>query len=245
MGESGPTTILAYGALLSETSSRLTFPSLTDFRLARVRGMRRVFAHPHLFLISQGLADPNHPSLRLASLSAEKLDSTKAEGSTLAGFTVAAFEVDLDDSQREAFVERERDYDIVSVPFYGLSDSADRKEEDEGAAPIGTGVICAAGTDDALPALTANSPANAILRDLGRSVWHWERDSGLLPADVYLRHCLLAVKKAGPEAERSFLDETYLADRRTSLREYLAIDGNEGRVMAALPPTSLMTRYNG
>jgi hypothetical protein len=24
-------------------------------------------------------------------------------------------------------------------------------------------------------------------------VWHWSRDSGLLPADVYLRHCLLAV----------------------------------------------------
>ena len=29
------------------------------------------------------------------------------------------------------------------------------------------------------------------------SVWHWGRDSGLLPASVYLRHCLLAAEKAG------------------------------------------------
>ena len=29
------------------------------------------------------------------------------------------------------------------------------------------------------------------------SVWHWAPDSGLLPASVYLRHCLLAVEKAG------------------------------------------------
>ena len=46
-------TFLAYGALLSERSARLTFPQLRNFRLARVQGYRRVFAHPHFFLISQ------------------------------------------------------------------------------------------------------------------------------------------------------------------------------------------------
>ena len=62
----GPTTILAYGALLSERSSRLTFPDLTNFRLVRVRGLRRVFSHPHVFLIAQNVIDPSDLALRLA-----------------------------------------------------------------------------------------------------------------------------------------------------------------------------------
>eukprot|EP00192_Tetraselmis_astigmatica_P014820 CAMPEP_0117685374 /NCGR_PEP_ID=MMETSP0804-20121206/21698_1 /TAXON_ID=1074897 /ORGANISM="Tetraselmis astigmatica, Strain CCMP880" /LENGTH=147 /DNA_ID=CAMNT_0005496627 /DNA_START=574 /DNA_END=1018 /DNA_ORIENTATION=- len=84
---SGPQTILAYGALLSERSARLTFPYLQNFRLARVShlpvpaelqlarvsGLRRVFAHPHLFLISQEVLDPSK-TLRIASLSAEMCD---------------------------------------------------------------------------------------------------------------------------------------------------------------------------
>ena len=53
------------------------------------------------------------------------------------------------------------------------------------------------------------------------SFWGWASTSGLLPADIYLRHCLLAVRKAGAIAEASFLDDTVLADRVTTLREYL------------------------
>ena len=50
-------TVLAYGALLSEPSSRLTFPSLTNFRLVRVRNVRRLFGMTHLFLTSAGVVD--------------------------------------------------------------------------------------------------------------------------------------------------------------------------------------------
>jgi hypothetical protein len=89
---SGPLTILAYGALLSERSAQLTFPKLRNFRLARVQGYRRVFAHPHFFLISQGIVDPTS-SKRIASLSAERCDGSP-------GFVVGAFDVDMDDELR-------------------------------------------------------------------------------------------------------------------------------------------------
>ena len=38
-------TIAGFGSLLSERSARTTFPALRNFRLGRVRGFRRVFAH--------------------------------------------------------------------------------------------------------------------------------------------------------------------------------------------------------
>ena len=64
-----PVTILGYGALLSEESARLTFPHLSNFRLVQLQGFRRVFSHPHLFLIAQDLVDPA-VTLQIASLSA-------------------------------------------------------------------------------------------------------------------------------------------------------------------------------
>jgi hypothetical protein len=38
--------ILGFGSLLSERSSRMTFPKLENFRLGRVPNFRRVFGHP-------------------------------------------------------------------------------------------------------------------------------------------------------------------------------------------------------
>jgi hypothetical protein len=38
-------TIVGFGSLLSRHSSLVTFPDLQDFRVGRLRGFRRVFAH--------------------------------------------------------------------------------------------------------------------------------------------------------------------------------------------------------
>ena len=62
------------------------------------------------------------------------------------------------------------------------------------------------------------------------------------PDAGYLRHCVLAVTKAGPAALDSFLDETFLVDRETPLRSYL--DAHP-YVMETLPPESLVGRYSG
>lgn len=219
-------TILAYGALLSETSSRLTFPHLTQFRHVRVRGYRRVFGHPHLFLLREGL-------LENASQQPWYGASLSAEPDAAASFVAAAFDVVLDDAQRADFVRREPEYHIASVPFYALDDDQQA---------LGHGVICLASDDDDLPAdLVGSLPPT----ERGR-VWHWPRDSNvLLPAHVYLRHCLLAVQKEkqGAAAYTSFLHDTFLADRSTTLADYLQT--HETTVMASRPPERLATRFGG
>ena len=209
-------TIVAYGALLSEASSRVTFPSLSNFRLVRVRGMRRLFGMTHLFLTSEGIADMR--TLRCAALSVERADDCS--------FIGAAYEVELDDEQRAAFCEREMGYDITTCSF----------SEMPAEAPSGTGVICAASSDHQLGADFPWPPGVS-------TIWDWSPSSGLRPADVYLRHCLLAMAKIGGEAEHSFLHDTTLVDRKTSLHQYLTTERKV--VMAATPPTALATRFGG
>ena len=252
----GPTTILSYGALMSQPSARLTFPDLRNFRLVRVRGYRRVFASPHLFLIRRGVVDP-HATLRLATLSAEPVpkntDKSNCNGGSEGGamrrtsFVAAAFEVELDAEQRAAFVAREPEYAFAAVPFEPLSPTAVVTEP--GAAAAATecsddnlGVLCIASTDAALRRhRRIGAPADFGLS----SIWHWHQDSGLLPCDVYLRHVLLAVRKAGAAAEESFMEDTLLCDRRTTLAQYLATSAQQDAVMCAEPPLDLAARFNG
>lgn len=223
--QSNEITLLAYGALLSESSSRLTFPDLQDFRHVRVNGWRRVFAHPHLFLLQQNLVDGMH----LASLSVEP--------DPQCSFVAASFRVRLTEEQRVAFVEREKGYDIISVPYHDLID--DSSVSPSQSLPLNMGVICVRSTDDQHPELIADLPTTLPYP----SIWSWPQDSGLLPADIYLRHCLLAVDKAG--LKDSFCQDTYLADRKTSLAEYLSDPTNFERVMNSRPPPDLATRFGG
>lgn len=49
--QDGLMSVIGYGSLLSETSSRITFPELSNFRMARLKGFRRVFAHTPPFFV--------------------------------------------------------------------------------------------------------------------------------------------------------------------------------------------------
>jgi hypothetical protein len=255
MNNDGTTTILAYGALLSEASSRLTFPDLKNFRHVQVRGLRRVFAHPHLFLLqtTAGLIDPTE-TMAFASLSAERVvvdsdssSSTSSSSSSSSSFVAAAFDVVMDDEQKRAFVKREVSYDFVSVPYYNLKaaeESLLNRRSDE--KPNGQGVICVASTDErqgaAVVELLSQLPKPLPIT----SIWHWPRNSGLLPANVYLRHCLLAIEKSGSAAAReSFFKDTYLVDRITTLEHYLSDPIVLEQVMKSRPPPELATRFGG
>jgi hypothetical protein len=62
---------------------------------------------------------------------------------------------------------------------------------------------------------------------------------------LLLRSCLcsvLAAQNLSEEAYTSFLDHTYLADRRTTVRQHL--DANP-QIMLELPPPELAERYGG
>ncbi len=73
-------------------------------------------------------------------------------------------------------------------------------------------------------------------------IWGWPEDSGTTPCPVYLRHCVLAAEGCGPAAQASFLDETFLVDRKTTVRAHLAA---HPEVMTTRPPPELEGRYSG
>lgn len=54
---------------------------------------------------------------------------------------------------------------------------------------------------------------------------------------------VLAAKSLGDEVYNNFLDHTYLADRRTTIRQYFEKVGTN--IMEEEPPESLKTRYGG
>lgn len=93
-GTTATVTILGLGSLLSERSSRSTFPALQNFRLGRVPQYRRVFGHPASIFFQRGLA--NTTTQEYSSLSAEALDVFGADASSASsyegGFVCSVFE---------------------------------------------------------------------------------------------------------------------------------------------------------
>lgn len=54
---------------------------------------------------------------------------------------------------------------------------------------------------------------------------------------------MLAAKNLSEVAYNNFLDHTFLGDRQTTIRKYLATTGSG--IMEEEPPESLKTRYGG
>ena len=215
-------TVLGLGSLLSERSSRTTYPRLTNFRLARVEGYRRVFGHPAGIFFERGIA--NAETKEFSSLCAEPCAG--------ASFICTVFETPNDSPEEwAAFVKREEEFQLVTVPYRGLDGST------------GEGLLCCRSTDDAYIKQWGQERFDAFTHALPvKTIWGYAEDSGLRPCAVYLRHCCLAAQKLGDVAYASFLDETYLADRKTTLRSYLA---EPPEVLTTEPPESLRERYGG
>ena len=119
------------------------------------------------------------------------------------------------------------------------------------------GIICRRSSDEAYIAQWGEDHWKKQYLDYGvKTIWNWEKDSGLKPCPVYLRHCVLASWNCGDGKEtgswtsdgkgglchNSFLDDTYLVDRKTTIREYLK---QYPDVMKTVPPESLKERYGG
>lgn len=118
------------------------------------------------------------------------------------------------------------------------------------------GLICRRSTDEAFISFWGNAHfENQYLKYGVKTIWNWRKESGLLPCPIYLRHCVLAswnvggekacwsdVDCAGGVCYNSFLDETYLIDRVTTVREYLKRNPD---IMKFEPPESLRDRYGG
>lgn len=219
--KSGSKTIIGFGSLLSETSSRMTFPTLTNFRIVRITGYRRIFRHPAGIFFERAIA--NLATLQISSLSTEA-----AEGY---GFLAVAFSVP--DLSPEDFLKREEEFNFEAVNFTELSGTEVKSEA----------IMCISSTDEVYVSRWGQQAFHDRYTKYGlKTIWGYEPDSGILPCSVYLRHCYLAAQSLGRDVLGSFLDDTYLADRVTTIRSYLSANPE---VLLTSPPPSLVGRYSG
>lgn len=238
-------TILGLGSLLSERSSKTTFPDLKNFRLGRVSNRyRRVFDHPTSLFFQRGIA--NLETKEFSSLTGEEFEmdpDSKYRG----GFICSIFEVPRDQVYQDEsseptgeFLEREEEYSLTEVPFIDFSDT----DENAGDVYTKVGVLCTRLSDEGF---IERWGKERFYENYGKyglpTIWGFGPDSGLRPCRVYLRHCYLAAKSMGQECFDSFLDETFLIDRTTTIREY--IDQNPGLIENAVPPPGFEDRYGG
>ncbi|XP_072983262.1 uncharacterized protein [Typha latifolia] len=217
----GYISICGFGSLLSEKSSRSTFPDLKNFRVGVLRGFRRVFAHVAPIFFDRGIA--NEETGEVSSLSVEP-----CEGGYL---LVTVFEIKKEEVP--SFIERENEFRFLAVI----------PEELDGSPFPNPAVVCARYTDEEYFQVRCQGSKEIFFQNYGRYNIHkiWRDD--ILPCRIYLRHCVLAAKNLGNLAYDNFLDHTFISDRRTTIREYLASAGSG--IMEEEPPDSLKSRYGG
>eukprot|EP00977_Amphora_coffeiformis_P018250 scaffold6345_cov155-Amphora_coffeaeformis.AAC.2 len=232
-GDQETLTILGFGSLLSEKSARTTFPDLQHFRLGRLPGYRRVFAHPADIFFQRGIAD----------LATKQMSSLSVEPFEGAACIVTVFEVPNKDMMEDgtpcrAFLEREAEFDIVPAPYYELDQDSPKYSPEPK-----EGIVCKRSTDEAFIQRWGKEHFKEAYGKYGiDTIWGWSEDSGLRPCAVYLRHCYLAAKGMGDNCLRSFLSDTFLVDRKTTVAEYLA---QHPEVLETQPPPELAERYGG
>ncbi|CAL9225594.1 unnamed protein product [Arabidopsis halleri] len=213
--------ITGFGSLLSERSARSTFPDLENFRIAKLQGFRRVFAHSAPIFFERGIANPE--TKEISSLSVEP-----CEGESL---VVTVFEIKS--SEIPAFIGRELEFRFLAVVPETL----------EGKPYTNSAVLCGRYSDEEFFQIRCKGNKDIYFQHYGRfnieKIW---RDD-ILPCRLYLRHCVLAAKNLGDEAYNNFLDHTFLGDRKTTIREYLSSTGSG--IMEEEPPEALKSRYGG
>ena len=249
-------TCLGFGSLMSLSSAESTFPRLTNFRLASIRGYRRLFGHIATIFIERGIA--NCATREMSSLSVEP---SCADDELL----VTAF--DIPSSDLPAFFKREPEFKWTLLPYkdLSLSDLDPQSHSNSTAAVPPVGLICCAFTESeyrstgrSTSAIGSVFESECIKYGIDR-VWC----DDLLPCRVYLRHCILASHncdkrfdkelKAASTSTRSnktitmhmsdsFLDQTVLGDRKTTLRQYMS---RHPDIMKETPPPEFAKRYGG
>ncbi|KAH6757262.1 hypothetical protein C2S53_020911 [Perilla frutescens var. hirtella] len=217
----GLVSICGFGSLLSERSARSTFPDLINFRIAKLNGFRRVFAHAAPIFFERGIAKPE--TKEISSLSVEHCESE--------ALVVTTFEIQR--SEIPSYIEREHEFRFLAVTPETLN----------GLFYTTPSVLCARYSDDEYFLNRCKGSEDIFFQRYGRygitKIWM----DDILPCRAYLRHCVLAAKNLSDMAYDNFLDHTFLGDRRTTIREYLATSGSG--IMEEEPPEDLKHRYGG
>ncbi|XP_057864193.1 uncharacterized protein LOC131072140 isoform X2 [Cryptomeria japonica] len=161
----------------------------------------------------------------------EEISSLSVEPCAEEWIIVTVFEIHK--SEVPAFIDREHEFRfLVALP-----------EDISGKRFSHPAVVCCRYSDEEYLQVRCKGRKELFFQRYGRyninQIW---RDD-ILPCRVYLRHCVLAAKNLGKMAHENFLDHTFLGDRKTSIRQYLASQGLG--IMEEEPPEMLKERYGG
>ena len=186
-----------YGSLVHKEWAEASVPSLQEFALYHLKGYRRVFGKVHPYCIFRGEA--NFDTLEVAACFIEPAADSE--------LIVSGFSIPSADLQELKF--RECDYAMAQVPL----------SPRETTAPVNAYVFVGYDSDAQMPESFSETYKH----------WPWMQEKyegaiyrrDILPSQTYLRRCLLAHKQQGPEVLDNFLDCSYLADRKTSIRTHL------------------------
>ncbi len=214
--------IVGYGSLLSVASARRTCPSLRNFRRAHVDGYCRVFTLVSVSMLRKGLTQLE--SREVASVAAAKRSSLDAAATAASPISMLVSVFEIPRSELAAYCEREQRYEFVTVDAHFDSEGASASVPS--AARTVRGLMCIESTDEAYLRNRCGGDERVLRSRIGDQVADlkvWRSD--VLPASRYLRFCLQAAKDvAGDAGVDNFLHTTFLADRRTSIFDYIKIN---------------------
>ncbi|ERN04323.1 hypothetical protein AMTR_s00077p00192030 [Amborella trichopoda] len=214
--------ICGFGSLLSERSARSTFPELRNFRAAILRDFRRISAHTSAVFYDRGIA--NVDTKEISSLSVEPCPGEH--------LIVTVFE--LKKSEVASFMAREPEFRYVAVVPEGF---------DGIPFPYPAALCASYGNDEEFFRKKCKGSHEIYYQYFGRLNIYKVFREDILPCRVYFRHCILSAKSLSEAAYDNFLEHTFLADRKTTLREYL--NGAGSGIMEEKPPESVTGRYDG
>jgi len=188
--------VLGYGSLLSEDSARQTVGSLANFRLVLVPGFKRIFNKVGIFFFARYSASEN--DIRISSCATRKY----------ARFDIICSQFECSEEDFLSMYEREHRFQWVSAEFHAPGGVVTRAR------------MCTENTDENYllnKCVTQSEYWNRVGRYYSGKIW---RDD-ILPFPTYLKHCLNAAQSQGDDVYDNFLDSSFLADGRTSIRKYI------------------------
>lgn len=212
-------------------------PNLRNFRFAKLKGYRRVFAHPANIFVKYGIA--NFDTNELASLSIE--NDLTAKPFIVSIFEIPVNEMDLFYQREDEFTFKEETVEIIpkiinNQAIKMLDDLINTFESKHV-----KGVLCIRSTDNEYIKRWGQDKFDKEWKSMGLdTIWNWKGE--IYPCRVYLRHCLLSIQKQGQFALDDFMNNTFLYDRKTSIKQYM--DKNPD-IYDAIVPSALKNRYNG
>lgn len=190
-------TVIGYASLLSIQSIRRIFPNSYNIRLVRINNHARCFNSVGTLSLSKGLVSSRNKNLAHAAMIFRP------------DISILTLAFDLNEDDYSHYISYEFRYDLKEVECEIIE--------------TGEKIYAIACYENVDHNINIKSIGLDNLLDLYKkynvsAFWHVE----ILPADIYLRHCIAAAKMLGENVLENFLATTFLSDRYTNLYSYIS-----------------------